>query len=322
MRDTCDFPAAHSMDTTWFAIDQEGNLGIFESRENGPVPAQFSVQDMGYQVLQIAREEVFSGRKPIDLSIVKESSRQSHIDAMQFFSSYAPSLMQQMEVITPSPISWFFNRLSLGLYQPKARLIPIKKSPSSDSMDSTITHDNIVVEVSSWDALMTLGLSGTIHRLVTLNESVVVALDQLSKADWEKMHNHNVCVFCCDFPIELYQDVALGFFHYDGDSSWYQRLHMPVNPLKMFELQDKLPAELPRLHLPFKFADQPHYQPLTTMECNTWGDTSYYTVPGTTNKQQIKPIPGREEAYRKWYHEEYLPHKDDWYQDIAVEAPK
>lgn len=89
MRDTCDFPAAHSMDTTWFAIDQEGNLGIFESRENGPVPAQFSVQDMGYQVLQIAREEVFSGRKPIDLSIVKESSRQSHIDAMQFFSSYA-----------------------------------------------------------------------------------------------------------------------------------------------------------------------------------------------------------------------------------------
>lgn len=33
-----DFPAAHSMDTDWFAVDADGNLGMFNSSEGGAVP--------------------------------------------------------------------------------------------------------------------------------------------------------------------------------------------------------------------------------------------------------------------------------------------
>ena len=33
-----DFPAAHSMDTHWFAMDAEGNLAVFDSGENGAIP--------------------------------------------------------------------------------------------------------------------------------------------------------------------------------------------------------------------------------------------------------------------------------------------
>jgi hypothetical protein len=33
-----DFPAAHSMDTEWFAVDQDGHVALFISGENGPVP--------------------------------------------------------------------------------------------------------------------------------------------------------------------------------------------------------------------------------------------------------------------------------------------
>src|SRR4051794_34470710 len=33
-----DFPAAHSMDTQWFAIDRDGHVGIFSSGESGAVP--------------------------------------------------------------------------------------------------------------------------------------------------------------------------------------------------------------------------------------------------------------------------------------------
>src|SRR5262245_11165184 len=33
-----DFPAAHSMDTTWFAVDRDGHVGVFESGEPGAVP--------------------------------------------------------------------------------------------------------------------------------------------------------------------------------------------------------------------------------------------------------------------------------------------
>jgi hypothetical protein len=33
-----DFPAAHSMDTRWFAVDEVGHVGIFDSGENGHSP--------------------------------------------------------------------------------------------------------------------------------------------------------------------------------------------------------------------------------------------------------------------------------------------
>ncbi len=33
-----DFPAAHSMDTVWFAVDRDGHVAVFESGEAGAVP--------------------------------------------------------------------------------------------------------------------------------------------------------------------------------------------------------------------------------------------------------------------------------------------
>lgn len=38
-----DYPAAHSMDTVWFAVDKDGHVGLFVSHESGAVPE--SVQD-------------------------------------------------------------------------------------------------------------------------------------------------------------------------------------------------------------------------------------------------------------------------------------
>ncbi len=38
MRAMEDFPAAHSMDTTWFAIDRDGHVAVFETGEAGCVP--------------------------------------------------------------------------------------------------------------------------------------------------------------------------------------------------------------------------------------------------------------------------------------------
>lgn len=34
----CDFPAAHSMDTTWFAVDKDGFIAVLETNEEGALP--------------------------------------------------------------------------------------------------------------------------------------------------------------------------------------------------------------------------------------------------------------------------------------------
>src|SRR4051812_22138812 len=36
--DALDYPAAHSMDTSWFAVDEDGRVARFESSEDGAVP--------------------------------------------------------------------------------------------------------------------------------------------------------------------------------------------------------------------------------------------------------------------------------------------
>jgi hypothetical protein len=41
-----DFPAAHSMDSTWFAVDGKGQVAVFETGENGPLPGCFSPQEV------------------------------------------------------------------------------------------------------------------------------------------------------------------------------------------------------------------------------------------------------------------------------------
>ena len=48
-----DFPAAHSMDTCWFAVDRDGHVAIFDSGEAGAVPVEAFAGDATYS----AREQ-------------------------------------------------------------------------------------------------------------------------------------------------------------------------------------------------------------------------------------------------------------------------
>jgi hypothetical protein len=48
MTDSFDFPAAHSMDTTWFAVDRDGNVAVFVSGEAGAVPQDAYLADEAY----------------------------------------------------------------------------------------------------------------------------------------------------------------------------------------------------------------------------------------------------------------------------------
>ena len=38
MKTDREYPATHSMSTAWYIVDDEGNVGILDYNENGPVP--------------------------------------------------------------------------------------------------------------------------------------------------------------------------------------------------------------------------------------------------------------------------------------------
>lgn len=39
-----EYPATHSMDSEWFAIDKDGNIGFFDTEQDGSLPIQFDMQ--------------------------------------------------------------------------------------------------------------------------------------------------------------------------------------------------------------------------------------------------------------------------------------
>jgi hypothetical protein len=61
-----DFPAAHSMDTTWFAVDRDGRVGVFFSCENGSVPAAAGIQGDVSQAIHFLRANADGGPLPED----------------------------------------------------------------------------------------------------------------------------------------------------------------------------------------------------------------------------------------------------------------
>jgi hypothetical protein len=56
-----DFPAAHSMDTHWFAVDQDGHVGLFFTAESGFMPLDASSVE-GDDLIDLYR--VLAGEEP------------------------------------------------------------------------------------------------------------------------------------------------------------------------------------------------------------------------------------------------------------------
>lgn len=51
--DVLNYPAAHSMDTTWFAVDAEGSIAIFDTGEGGAVPEVLDPGGGGWVLFKI-----------------------------------------------------------------------------------------------------------------------------------------------------------------------------------------------------------------------------------------------------------------------------
>jgi hypothetical protein len=73
MTEPFDFPAAHSMDTTWFAVDRDGHVAVFETGESGAVPtAAYLGEDYG-EVEDALRSALPRGRAVFHFESRKEA---------------------------------------------------------------------------------------------------------------------------------------------------------------------------------------------------------------------------------------------------------
>ena len=79
MADSCDFPAAHSMDTTWFAVDREGRVAVFDSGEAGAVPTEGYLGEDWGEVEEAVRGHAKPGGRRFTRSGLVDGSGNRHL---------------------------------------------------------------------------------------------------------------------------------------------------------------------------------------------------------------------------------------------------
>jgi hypothetical protein len=57
MKTTKSYPAMHSNDTFWFAVDKEGKVGYFDAPDSGEIPAQGCIEECGLEFFYFASKE-------------------------------------------------------------------------------------------------------------------------------------------------------------------------------------------------------------------------------------------------------------------------
>lgn len=83
-----EYPATHSMATSWYCVDEDGNVGIFDIDDNGPVPVgeyrqncvdevfyeDFTFDEAQFKRLHLSPDQISQMLEPMDIKDVWEES--------------------------------------------------------------------------------------------------------------------------------------------------------------------------------------------------------------------------------------------------------
>ena len=83
-----EYPATHSMATSWYCVDEDGNVGIFDIDDNGPVPVgeyrqncvdevfyeDFTFDEAQFKRLHLSPNQISQMLEPMDMKDVWEES--------------------------------------------------------------------------------------------------------------------------------------------------------------------------------------------------------------------------------------------------------
>ncbi|MEM7154204.1 MAG: hypothetical protein AAF799_15265 [Myxococcota bacterium] len=154
-----DYPAAHSMDTQWYAVDREGHVGFFESGEEGGVPVDAACEhesssDPDFAILHAMRlarmleagraleiEDRFRYSDPTQVVVVLDPP--DGVDPTELLA-YAPELAGDfMQVIRAEPPVVLLSRIELdGQYIEDVRDLPAVRGAWSIARIDGFLHDH------------------------------------------------------------------------------------------------------------------------------------------------------------------------------------
>jgi hypothetical protein len=234
-----DYPAAHSMDTDWFAVDQDGHVAVFETGATGAVPTVAHLE---------RRDELIAD--PFDVLAEIQRSRttltEPVYDLAVLGTPRLPTACGHYGQITDRRIRHSNTLMFLPTLDPVEREIdagwarPVRASEGAAVI---------------WRVLPA-------HTFARLHDG---GLCRYCETRWRSL-----------FEDQATEPAQVGLFHYDQPVYWcataYYRDSSPLQPLHVSELGDSVCALVERMRfLEIRFQETPYIQPLELVPCYMWG---------------------------------------------------
>jgi hypothetical protein len=262
-----DFPAAHSMDTCWFAVDRDGHLAVFDSGEEGAVPTE-AIYDSGLDV----PEQIALQAPQVLLTTLSAGSR--HLQWPEFF---VPP-----EIAARRPC--WYRRL----------LLPRSLWSAEEWLDSMSIY-SVVLLLSSAEVLR--GVRKDRYRVGTRVERPEgslwsVLFGRMNRGEYRRIHESGACFACIHLDEKGVSDA--GLYRFDNDESGLEPYKRTATPKAALRLDD-LPEELRRAaeHVRFNslcFAEAECVQPLEHFRCQVYGPGPEATYLASDMKTR-RPLP-------------------------------
>ena len=259
-----DFPAAHSMDTEWYAVDSEGNIGIFITGEAGAVPrSSVGYEDGAPTVADLLRSlppDIGLEYDVDDLVAMQggpvlefrwpSHMRGSSVSFSDITSCYSVlMLLTDERLLGPQQVSakpvqrglWqsFFSRSSQASSSSSAGSVTVERIPNSKHVLGYIDGPVLVSKLQKW------------------------IQDGFVQKAWV---NHSLA------------HTRIGIFHYEhGDAfeNWiagpYLRDSVPRRPLKVEQLPEQIRAIFEAIRFEQRsYARDAAIDPREAGECSSW----------------------------------------------------
>lgn len=277
-----DYPAGHSMDSKWFAVDKDGNVGFFNTSSAATMPIQFDTQELWTEFLKRYSTKVTEGLHKLILpdQQINEIINQCTEDKV---AELIENGLKEKYL--------FFE----GFFQ------------LNDGVSWEDLYFDKALANAEYDFALLLSEDKQIYYISDVYHMFDVFLAALKEAKIKAC----VEVFMED-SVEDYDskmgNTILNGYQFEGQDwteSPYRRLTNPAQPLNI----NQFSPEAKNIIFKFEnlsFKDFPYFQPIEFVPCQSYG--FYYDNPAETGYARVTLSDNETEAYvavclREWVDE-------------------
>ena len=253
-----EYPATHSMETAWYCVDEDGNVGIFQIEDNGPVPEGY---DVGHEAEGLFWYEFSSSDEGMirDLPLIPEQIEPLLIHKKEPRTEWDKSYGRETNYW------WHYVIIKIGMNN-----LPLLEEALALNPEKRDFPSKKAVCISRSEGLFLVNLYDNKKGVSLLEKNDVIQAVYDMPEYWiedaydeEDEVNEEYKLY----PVYLYRQ---NYWPYSGDAAKYVE---PRFPLKISQLPKDIQSKV--FKMPFKFKDTDNIQLAEHMPVKVSGCPEY-----------------------------------------------